>query len=138
MSAHNLFLDNGYRASVSRALIGVRRGLRVGRLSAGENGLGPDGREQVQAARDHAGPAGLVTRAEACAVVAVKICVMKDAGAAVGVFVEVSRAAVDGPPAVLAAEENVREAPRDLLGDFIEIHPPARARGTFHGEVVAV
>ena len=49
------------------------------------------------------GPAGLVAGAQPGAVVAVEVLVEEDVVAPVGIGLELLRAAVDGPPAVLVA-----------------------------------
>ena len=56
------------------------------------------------------GPAGLMAGAEAGAVVAVEVLVEQDEIAPVRVFLELPRAAVDRPPAVLVAQEDAAPA----------------------------
>ena len=62
------------------------------------------------ASRDDPGPAGLVARAEAGAVVAVEVFVEQDVVAPVRIVLELLGAAVHRPPAVLVAQEDAREA----------------------------
>ena len=68
------------------------------------------------------GPAGLVARAEPGAVVAVEVLVEEDVVAPVGIGLELLRAAVDGSPAVLVAQEDAGEPVGDLLGHLEEVH----------------
>src|SRR5438876_7276154 len=68
---------------------------------------------------DEAGPARLVARADAGAVVAVEVLVEQNHVAPVRVALELLRVAVDRPAAVLAAPEDPREPSGELGG-----HPP--------------
>src|SRR5947209_15001560 len=72
---------------------------------------------------DEAGPARLVARADAGAVVAVEVLVEQNHVAPVRVALELLRVAVDRPAAVPAAQEDPREAPRELGGHLPEGQP---------------
>ena len=72
-------------------------------FAAFETLLRRDRREEVHGAGDDPGPAGLVARADAGAVVAVEVFEELDAIAPVRVFLELLRAAVHRPAAVLVA-----------------------------------
>ena len=60
------------------------------------------------------GPAGLVARAKAGAVVAVEVLVEEDVVAPVRVVLELLRAAVDRPAALVVAQEDRAEAVGEL------------------------
>ena len=47
-------------------------------------------------------------------------------------------ASIDWTPAILATQKDAGQPARDLLGDLIQIHLSARARGTFDREIIAV
>src|SRR5689334_19882921 len=68
--------------------------------------LGRGGGEEMHEPGDDPGPAGLVARAEAGAVVAVEIFVEVQAVAPVRILLEFPGSAVDGPPSVLVAKED--------------------------------
>src|SRR5262245_9735411 len=102
----------------ARGRAGLRRlhlqGARV--LAELEELLAGAGREQVHAARDDAGPAGLVARAEAGAVVAVEVLVEQEEIPPMRVLLELPAATEHRAPAGLVPEEDARQPPRDLLG----------------------
>src|SRR5580692_1919461 len=87
---------------------------------------------------DEACPAGLVARADARAVVAVKILVEEEQILPVRIALEKFGAAGDRAAAVLAAHENMNEAAGNLGGDFPEVRFTARARREFDFEVLTV
>src|SRR4051812_10087259 len=66
-------------------------------------------------ASDHTGPARLVARADAGAIVAVEILVEEDQILPVRVFLKLRRAAVDRAAAVVAPHEDTDQAARDLM-----------------------
>src|SRR5437879_967716 len=66
-----------------------------------EDLLGRGRRKQMHHAGDNAGPASLMAGAEAGPVVAVEVFVEQDQVTPVRVFLELLRAAVDRPPAIL-------------------------------------
>src|SRR5579863_7815056 len=70
---------------------------------------------------DETGPACLVARADAGAVVAMEIFVEKEQVSPMRVFLENFRAAGDGTAAILSTHENVNETARDLSSDFPKI-----------------
>ena len=72
--------------------------------------------EELDQLRHQPGPAGLMAGAEPRAVVAVEVFVEQDVVAPVGIGLELLRAAVHRPPAVLVAQEDPREPVGDLLG----------------------
>src|SRR5262245_15954386 len=71
---------------------------------------------------DETGPSGLVARADTGAGVAVEVLVEEDQIAPVRVGLERGGFAVHRPGALLVAEEDANEAPRDLLGHLEERH----------------
>src|SRR5262249_27865327 len=91
--------------------------------------------EERDQRRDNSGPPGLMARTEPRAVVAVEILVEQQQIAPVRVVLERRRAAVHSPPAVLVAQEDVREPCCDLFRDVEQVHPAARSARTLHGEV---
>src|SRR5262249_24463425 len=110
----------------------------IGLFAPRESAFRRDAREEVQGTGDDSGPAGLVAGAQASSVVAVEILVEQDAIAPVRILLEHRRSTVDRSTTVLASEEDVSEPAGDFLGDLIERHQPARARGAFHTKVVTV
>src|SRR5580658_7169135 len=70
---------------------------------------------------DEGGPAGLVTRADAGAVIAMEIFVKEQQISPVRIALENFGAARDGTPPVLAANKNMNEAAGDFGGHFPEI-----------------
>src|SRR5262245_55688521 len=66
--------------------------------------LGCAGREHMHSPGDDAGPAGLMTGAEAGAVVAVKVFVEREVIAPVWVLLKLASAPVDRPPAMVVAQ----------------------------------
>src|SRR5262249_17352833 len=100
------------------------------RLAELQELLGGARREQMHASRDHPGPSGLVTRAEAGAIVTMEVLVEQDEIAPVRVILELWRSPVDRTSAVLVPHENARQASRDLLGDLIQVHPTPGAGRT--------
>src|SRR5207249_9209046 len=87
---------------------------------------------------DEAGPARLVARADAGAVVAVEVLVEQNDVAPVRVALELLRGAEDRPAAVFAAQEDPREAPRDLGCHLPEGQPRAGAGRALDLQAVAV
>src|SRR5262245_6627242 len=100
-----------------------------GRLAHLEELLGRTGGEQVHAAGDDPGPAGLMARAEPGAVVAVEVLVEQDEIAPVGVLLELRAPSVYRPPPILASQEDAGQPARDLLGNLVQVHEPSGARG---------
>ena len=94
-------------------------------LAALQGPLGIQVAEELDEFGHEPGPAGLVARAQPCAVVAVEVFVEEDVVAPVGIGLELLRAAVHGTPAVLVAQEDPGEPIGDLLGHLEEIHHPA-------------
>src|SRR5437867_5780653 len=87
---------------------------------------------------DEAGPARLVARADAGAVVAVEVLIEQNQVAPVRVALELLRGAEDRPAAVFAAQEDPREAPRDLGGHLPEGQPRAGAGRALDPHAVAI
>src|SRR5947209_10257780 len=87
---------------------------------------------------DEAGPARLVARADAGAVVAVEVLVEQNHVAPVRVALELLRVAEDRPAAVLAAQEDPREAPRELGRHLPEVQLCAGAGRALDLQAVAV
>src|SRR5581483_8954278 len=71
---------------------------------------------------DQARPAGLMARAEARAVVAVKVFVERDVVVPVRVGLELLRAAEDRTPAARVVVEDADEPPREFLRHLPERH----------------
>src|SRR5262245_24463913 len=67
---------------------------------------------------DHAGPARLVARADAGAIVAVKVLVEEDQIPPVRIFLELRGATVDRAAAIGATDEDADHAPRELVRDL--------------------
>src|SRR2546426_5399088 len=87
---------------------------------------------------DEPRPAGLVAGPDARAVVAVEVFVEEDQVAPVRVTLKFLGPPVDGTAPVLVAEEDSREAPRDLAGDRPQVeHGPGAGRAR-HLERIAV
>ena|SRR5215831_3922007 len=63
--------------------------------------------KQMHGAGNNAGPAGLMARAEAGAIITMEILVKQDQVAPVRVFLKLPRAAVYRPPAIPVPEEDV-------------------------------
>src|SRR5712691_5409081 len=92
----------------------------------------------LQELGDEAGPARLVARADAGAVVAVEVLVEQNHVTPVRVALELLRVAEDRPVTVLAAQEDPREAPRELGGHLPEIQRLGRTGRTRNLQAVAV
>src|SRR5262245_12282600 len=84
------------------------------------------------------GPSSLVARADASSVVAVAVLVEENQVAPVGIALEFLGAAVHGSAPTLIAEEDRREALRQLPGDLPERQRVSRSGREFYLEVVAV
>src|SRR5262249_42491138 len=95
-------------------------------------------REYVHHSRDHAGPAGLMARAEARPIVALEVLVEQGPAPPVRVLLELPSASVHRPPPLLVSQEDAPQPPRDFLGHLIQIHPLARASRTFDGKRITV
>src|SRR5262249_14768351 len=87
---------------------------------------------------DKAGPTGLMTGAEARAIVAVQIFVEQDEIAPVRVILEFPCPAIHRPPAIRVLEEDAGKSAPDLLGHLVEIHSPPGTGWTLDGELIAV
>src|SRR5689334_5021209 len=94
--------------------------------------------EQLDEWRNQSGPPRLMTRADAGAVVAMEILVEEEVVPPVVVALEFPDPAVHGPGALLVAEEDRHETPRDLVRDLVQGHEPPRAGRAFDGEILAV
>src|SRR5262245_42733569 len=79
-----------------------------------------------------------MARAEARAVIAVEVFVEQDQVAPVRIGLEFLRATVDRTPALLVAQEDRGEAPRDLAGDPEQVHLHARAAWALDGKARSV
>src|SRR5439155_26516778 len=108
----SLGMDNVRQPAAPRLLLLDRHGC----YAALEQLLGCPCREQLHETGNDARPASLMAGAKAGAVVAVEVFVEQDEIAPVRVFLELPRAAVDRPPAILVLEEHVRQPARNLLG----------------------
>ena len=56
----------------------------------------------------------------------------------VRVFLELLLAAIHRTATILPLQKHAREAPRDFLGNLIEVHLPAGAGREFHRELIAI
>src|ERR1700739_52727 len=92
----------------------------------------------MHAAGEDASPAGLMAGAEARPVVAVKVLVEREVITPVRVLLKLASAPVDRPPAMVVPQKDAGQPTLDLLGDLIQVHMSARARGTFDREIIAV
>src|SRR5277367_4567579 len=94
--------------------------------------------EKVNQLCNHAGPPGLVTRSQTCAVIAVEILVELDVILPLGIGLEFLYLSVNRSPARRIAQED----PRQPIGNFSrylkEVHQIARSRWTLDFEVVSV
>ena len=61
-----------------------------------------------------------------------------DAIAPVRILLIFPRAAIDGPAAILVAEENAGQTTRDFFGHLVEVHSSSGAGGTLDRELVTV
>src|SRR4051812_7922550 len=92
----------------------------------------------MHAPGNDASPAGLMAGTEAGAVVAVEVLVEREVITPVRVLLKLAGTSVDRPPTLVVPQKDTGQPARDLLGDLIQVHEPARARGTFDGELIAV
>src|ERR1043166_5035994 len=92
----------------------------------------------LQQLRDEPRPAGLVAGSDARAVVAVEVLVEEDQVAPVWVTLKLLGPAVDGTAPGVVAEEDAREAPRDLAGDRPQVEHGAGAGRARDLERIAV
>src|SRR3954447_26038393 len=76
-------------------------------------------------ARDHAGPARLVARTDAGAVVTVEVLVEEDQVPPVRVLLELRGAAVGRTMAVAVPHEDADQAAGDLMRDLCQRHQPS-------------
>src|SRR5262249_54753913 len=103
-----------------------------------EHLLGAGGCKQMHAASDDTGPASLMAGTEAGTIVAVKVLVERQVIAPVWVLLKLAGTPVDRSPAMVVPQKDAGYSAQDLLGDLIQIHLSARARGTFNHEIIAV
>src|SRR5215831_15309997 len=103
-----------------------------------EHLLGVGGRKQMHAAGEDTGPAGLMASTEAGAIVAMKVLVEREVIAPMWILLKRAGTPVDWPPAMIVPQKHADQPALDLLGDLIQIHLSARARGTFDREITAV
>ena len=87
---------------------------------------------------DKTRPAGLVARANAGPIVAVKVLVEKDQVAPVGIALEEPVSAGGRSAAAVVAQEDVNQAAGNLRGDLPEVGFPARIGGASDFEVFPV
>src|SRR6478609_2008426 len=99
---------------------------------------GLDVAKELDQGRRQPGPSGLVTGADAGAVVAVEVLVEEDQVAPVRVGLELFAATIDRSLAFLVAEKDLRESPGKLARDFVQVHLLARSGGELDLERVAV
>src|SRR5262245_59114431 len=92
----------------------------------------------MQETGDAPRPSGLVTGAEAGAVIAVEVLVEQEIVSPVRILLKHAAATIDRAPAVLVAQKNVGQPAHNLLRHLIEGHMLTRARGTFDRERIAV
>src|SRR6185503_20181198 len=81
--------------------------------------------EEMDDARDAAGPTGLVARAETGAVVAMEVLVEEQQITPVRILLKHRRPAVNRTPPLLVAQEDPAQTMPDLFGDLIQVHVPA-------------
>src|SRR5688572_21521191 len=87
---------------------------------------------------DEAGPAGLVPGADTASAVAVEVLEEEQVIAEVRILLQPRMLREDRPPPRFVLEEEPCEAARQLVGDALDRHQPARARRAFDTEVVTV
>src|SRR5215218_3573113 len=95
------------------------------------------GRGAVDEVGDDGGPAGLMTGADARAVVAVEVLVKEDVVAPVRVSLHHFGVAEDRATAIGSAQEDRNQAARKIIGDLVEGKMLARAGRILHQEIVA-
>src|SRR3974390_2085211 len=130
------------RASPRRALdlaaLRRRHLYNRGGLAELERLLGCHGREHVHDARDDSGPAGLMARAEAGAIVAVEILIEEEVVAPVRILLELPGSAVNGAPSIVVLEEDASQPARNFLGHLVKSHATPGAGRTLDREFVAI
>src|SRR5262249_41462797 len=105
------------------------------RFCAFEHGDSIHAPEQMDQSRDHSRPACLVARAQAGAIITMKIFVEQQVITPVRVGLKFLRAAVDRPSSLFVLQENVCQSIADLPADFKEVHQVTRTGGTLDLEV---
>ena len=96
--------------------------LKGGNLPGIEQCLRIELSEQLDQLRHHSCPSGLVARAEPRPVVAVKILIEEDQIAPLGIGLELLGSSVHRPATAVVAQEDPRQAIRNLFGDFEQVH----------------
>src|SRR5579864_3136728 len=131
-------MDRRFCAAVAGIVVaGIKEKalLRIPKLS------GPRPRESfsalLQKLGDQRGPAGLMARSQARAVVAVEIFVKQRIIAEIRIVLESLRAAEHRPAAAGVAQKQSRQAPRQLGCHIAEVHPPARAARELDLQILA-
>src|SRR6185437_2948014 len=107
-------------------------------LAAGQEAFRRHSAKEVNQHTDKPGPTGLVARAEAGAIVAVKMLVEQDVISPVRVALEFCGAAVGGSTACLIAEEDPCQSIRELVRDIEQVHHFSGARRALDFEAVPV
>lgn len=87
---------------------------------------------------DEASPAGLVARAQTSTVVTVKVFVEQQQVAPVWVLLELLHVAMYGPVSLFVAQENVRQAVREVACHLFQRLEVTRTRWKLYLEIVAV
>src|SRR5579871_235740 len=87
---------------------------------------------------NQAGPAGLMARAQARAIIAMKIFMEEDVVAPMLVALQERIAAVERPPAAFIAQEEVDEPVREVIGNRIQRQILPRAGGAFDQKIITI
>src|SRR6185369_16414723 len=85
-----------------------------------------------------ASPAGLMARSDTGAVVSMKVFMEQDQVSPMRICLELALIAVNGPAPVDILQKDVRQATRQFVGDFPQIHQPARSSRTLYSERIAI
>src|SRR5262249_199058 len=101
------------------------RPLHSSRLPDLEHSFWRDVREQLHQAGDDPCPSGLMARAKSGSIVAVKVLIEEEQIPPLRILLQLSGAPVDWPPALPVVEENAREPPHKLRGNFVQRQLPS-------------
>src|SRR5215469_4363539 len=109
-----------------------------GGAPAFEKGSGIQASKNFDQRRHQPGPSGLVTGADAGAIVAVEIFVEQKIVPPVRVALELLSDAEHWPPAALVAQKDPGQPIGDFAGDLEQVHRVAQARRTVDPEIAAI